>query len=91
MHIPHFTSKNTWKNPYHRRGFTYNTLDFYQKPKYHYTEWKFNKIKKRLVFGKKIALWNWIIEPIANLFPTAYEDSPLRIFPAMRIEVWLWK
>ena len=46
LHVPHFTSKNTWKNPYHRRGFTYNTFDFYQKPKYHYTDWKFRKIKK---------------------------------------------
>src|SRR3989344_6063975 len=91
VHVPHFTSKNTWKNPYQKRGFSYNTLDFFQKPKYYYTDWKFTKIKRKLVFGKKYSFWNWIIEPIANLFPILYEDSPLRIFPALRIEVWLWK
>ena len=66
LHVPHFTSKNTWKNPYHKRGFSYGTFGFYQNPKYHYTDWKFKKIKTKLVFGKKYALWNYIVELIAK-------------------------
>ena len=89
--VPHFTSATSYKDPTHINYFSYGTFDFFVGDKHYYTDWKFSKIKKRLRFGKKFAIWNYLIELIANKFPRVYENTPLRIFPAQTVYVELIK
>ncbi len=96
IRVPHFSSAGAWTDPQHKRAFGYFTFDYFvlnKKNDYlsHETVIKFRYIKKRLRFNKKYAIWNWIIELIANLCPHVYEDTPLRIFPAFEIIVELKK
>ena len=45
----------------------------------------------KLVFGKRLSFWNILLEPLFNLFPNVYEQSPLRMFPALQVEARLIK
>jgi len=38
-----------------------------------------------------ISDWNIILEPIFNRFPNVYEQSPLRMFPALMVDAELIK
>lgn len=91
--VPHFTSKHCWKDITHRRGFAFKSFDIFYDNNVYVSglEREFRKVKIHLEFGKKYALWNYLIEPIANRFPSLYEDTPLRIFPAMRMRVYMIK
>jgi len=91
--VPHFTSKAAF-DPTHKHFFTYDTFDCFLKnwQTHYYYDFHFDEItKKKIMFGKKYAIWNWIIEPIANLFPNIYENTILRIFPAMELYVQIVK
>ena len=90
LNIPHFTSTNIPSDPTHLRGFSYHTMDFYCGKSFYY-DFKFKLLSEKLNFGKKFALWNWIIEPLANMFPAVYENTPLRVFPAMNMDIVLQK
>ena len=94
--VPYMTCP-FWDIPSHVRPFAYFTF-------YHY--WKgyktnretedigitFNNIKVRYVFGKRIQVWNHVIEYIANLFPLIYETTGFKyLFPCWNIEVELTK
>lgn len=76
---PHFTSANAYGDITHKHFFGYKAFD------------KYNVIKKKIIFGKRFAIWNYLIEPIANLFPNFYESTPFRIFPALELYVELTK
>lgn len=89
INVPHFTSTNTYSDPTHLRGFSFSTFDFYCGKGFYY-EFKFKKTYQRLNFGKLNPI-NWFIEPLANRFPSIYEDTPLRIFPALNIDIILEK
>jgi predicted SAM-dependent methyltransferase len=93
IRVPHFTSANAYNDPTHTHFFAWNSFDYFQKSsQYHfYVNFSFEIAKRRLEFGKKWALWNWIIQPIANLLPRFYEDTPFRIFPAMNLHFVLRK
>ncbi len=84
--VPHFSSSVAYMSIDHYTFYTYYTFDIlsgHQIP--------LKVIKKKLYFGKKYNILNYIIEPIANLFPRFYEDSFLRVFPALGIYVELEK
>ncbi len=49
---------------------------------------KFRYVDRRIVFGK-MAFWNYVIEPLVNLMPRVYENTPLRVFPARDLHVTL--
>lgn len=85
IRVPHFTSPTSYKDPTHVNLFSYGTFDFFVKKKHYYTAWKFSKIKKRFVFGKRVQFWNYLIEAIANKYPRVYENTPLRIFPCLTV------
>ena len=99
--VPHFSSHDAWAHPQHTRPFTIETFDFFVKgTKRHKTDGRcfpfaFSRIKrKRIIFEKGLHPLNWhnyIIEPMANLFPEWYEKTPMRIFPASSIEVVIEK
>mgnify|MGYP000244575908 CR=1 FL=1 len=88
--VSHFTWQYAYADPTHKHFFAYDTF-FYYAGKGGYFDFKFSSCKVRLIFGKRLSVWNIILEPIFNLFPRAYEQSPLRVFPALKIEATLVK
>ena len=88
--VPHFTWQLAFADPTHKHFFAHPTFYYYVN-KGNYFHFKFTSCRVRILFGKRLSLWNYLIEPLANLFPTVYEQSPLRIFPALGIKAVLTK
>ena len=88
--VPHFTWQYAFHDPTHRHFFGYNTFFYYARD-CGYFDFKFSSCKARIVFGKRYSVWNIVLEPIFNRFPNAYEQSPLRVFPALTVEAELIK
>jgi SAM-dependent methyltransferase len=92
--VPYFTSIFAFRDPTHKHFFTHKTFDYYLKnyKNLHYFNFEFSKIiYRKIIFGKKIQVWNYILEPLFNLFPKIYENTFLRGFPAMELKVILVK
>lgn len=88
--VPHFTWQYAYIDPTHRHFFAYQTFFYYAKD-CGYFDFKFSSCKVKLVFGKRLSFWNHILEPLFNWFPDVYEQSPLRIFPALHVDAVLEK
>ncbi len=88
--VPHFTWQLAYADPTHKHFFAYPTF-FYYAGKGTYFDFQFRSCHVHIEFGKRLSIWNYIIEPIANRFPTVYEQSPLRVFPALSIRATLVK
>jgi len=88
--VPHFTWQLAYADPTHRHFFAHPTFFYYARD-CGYFDFRFSTCSVRLVFGKRVSLWNYLLEPIANWFPTLYEQSPLRVFPALSVEATLRK
>ena len=88
--VPHFTWQLAYADPTHRHFFAYGTFSYYARD-CGYFDFQFSSCEARLVFGKRLSLWNYILGPIFNTFPNVYEQSPLRIFPALHVEAELVK
>ncbi len=88
--VPHFTWQYAFHDPTHRHFFGYNTFFYYARD-CGYFDFKFSSCRARIVFGKRLSVWNILLEPLFNLFPNAYEQSPLRVFPALTVEAELVK
>jgi SAM-dependent methyltransferase len=88
--VPHFTWQYAYGDPTHKHFFGYLTFFYYARD-CGYFDFKFSSCKVRLIFGKRLSIWNIILEPIFNLMPNVYEQSPLRIFPALHVEATLTK
>ena len=88
--VPHFTWQIAFADPTHRHFFAYPTFFYYARD-CGYFDFQFTSCGVRLVFGKNFSVWNYLIEPFANRFPTIYEQSPMRLFPALFIEATLVK
>ena len=88
--VPHFTSTIAYGDLTHKQFFSYHSL-YVPKEKGVGFNTYFKVLKWKIKFGKKFAIWNYIIEPLANTFPRLYESTPLRIFPAFTMEVILEK
>lgn len=88
VRVPHFSSHHSWNNIEHVKGFSIFTLDSYADELNHSQsdymhDFKWSKVMPRIVFGKKYALWNYLIEPLANALPQVYESTGLcYLFPA---------
>ena len=88
--VPHFTWQFAFQDPTHCHFFGYNTFFYYARD-CGYFDFKFFSCKVELIFGKRLSIWNYILAPIFNLFPNVYEQSPLRIFPALNVKAELIK
>jgi SAM-dependent methyltransferase len=88
--VPHFTWQFAFHDPTHRHFFGYNTFFYYARD-CGYFDFRFSSCKSRITFGKTYSLWNYILEPIFNRFPNVYEQSPLRMFPALTVDAELIK
>jgi SAM-dependent methyltransferase len=94
IRVPHFTYSGAYTDPTHKHFFTYHSFDYFVKKAGEYDfyfDFWFSSSKVKISFGKRIAIWNWIIEPLANWFPGVYENSPMRMFPAEELHVTLTK
>ena len=88
--VPHFTWQFAFQDPTHRHFFGYNTFFYYARD-CGYFDFKFSSCKVKLIFGKRLSIWNIFLSPIFNRFPNVYEQSPLRIFPALKVNAELIK
>lgn len=88
--VPHFTWQFAYADPTHKHFFSWRTF-FYYTGRGGYFDFAFSECRIKIVFGKRYSFWNYLIEPLANLFPDVYEQSPLRIFPAVEIQAILRK
>lgn len=93
IETPHFTFANAYVDPTHLHFFAFNTFKYFVKgePNHYYYDFSFSRIKTRLSFNKKFLIYNYLIEPLANLIPKVYEQTPLRVFPAENLHVVLFK
>src|SRR3989344_7552220 len=100
--VPHFTSKNNFADPTHKKMFSVVTFDFFvkntifSKPKdrEYYFDFHFDRISKIHITFEKSSRWffyNKIVEPFVNIGPKMqyfYEATALsREFPAENIIV----
>ncbi|MFA6434227.1 MAG: methyltransferase domain-containing protein [Elusimicrobiales bacterium] len=88
--VPHFTWQFAYQDPTHKHFYGYNTFSYYAGAG-GYFDFKFSSCSAKLVFGKRLSVWNILLEPLFNLMPNVYEQSPLRIFPALTVEAELIK
>jgi SAM-dependent methyltransferase len=91
IRVPYFNSSGAYALG-HKHFFKYDSFDLFtgNHPMAQYrTTVKFNYRSRKIVFGKKFALWNYLLELIFNLIPKIYENSILRIFPADELLVEL--
>jgi SAM-dependent methyltransferase len=91
--VPHFTTTKAFSDPTHKSFYGCDTWLYYLKGNCmnYYFDYGFSKANINLVFGKHFHVWNYLIEWIANKNYQLYEDSFLRMFPALMIEVTLTK
>jgi SAM-dependent methyltransferase len=88
--VPHFTWQFAFQDPTHKHFFGYNTFGYYARD-CGYFNFEFSSCKVKLTFGKRLSIWNHFLEPILNKFPNVYEQSPLRMFPALTVDAVLVK
>jgi SAM-dependent methyltransferase len=88
--VPHFTWQYAFHDPTHRHFFGYHTF-FYYTGRGGYFDFKYSSCEVRITFGKRYSVWNRLLEPRFNRFPNVYEQSPLRMFPALTVEAELIK
>ncbi len=89
--VPHFTSVNAYTDPTHKHLFTYFSFDHLTDGSKYGLNFRYEIIKERMIFPKKLALWNYILEDISNKFPHLYENTLLRMFPSLEICVEMKK
>lgn len=99
LRVPHFTSRNVWDDPTHRRGFALTTFDMFLP--HHRRAWQvdahFARVAaRRLEFEKTWVLsFNRLVEPLVNRLPLPrylYEGTWLsRLLPAENVVVELVK
>jgi len=88
--VPHFTWQYAFIDPTHKHFFAYLTFFYYARD-CGYFDFQFSSCKVRIIFGKTLSVWNYLLEPLFNLIPNVYEQSPLRIFPAIHVTARLIK
>jgi predicted SAM-dependent methyltransferase len=93
VRVPHFTNSGAFADPTHKRFFTTQTFNYFLKnhPLSYYFNYSFKKVDSKIIFGKKFALWNYLLEPVFNTFKSGYENTFLRAFPAMEIIFKIYK
>jgi len=88
--VPHFIWQYANTDPTHRHFFGYRTFAYYARDCGCF-QFRFSSCSVPLTFGKRYALWNRLLEPIVNRFPTLSEQRSLRMFPALTVDATLKK
>ena len=72
IRVPHFSCGVSYRDPTHKRVFSYFTFDYFEKGEYGLPQFKI--IKKRLNFTRlSFVFFNKFFNPIINLAPAIYE------------------
>jgi len=100
IRVPHFTSKNSYTDPTHKKLFAFRTFDFFAKPpkgREYYFDFHFSNVQKVITFERssKLFFYNAIVGKLINLNDRTryiYESTFFsRIFPAENIVATLIK
>lgn len=104
IRVPHFTSKNNFADPTHKKMFSIMTFDYFvenpefSKAREYYFDFHFNRIEKSRITFERSSKWffcNRFVEPFVNKNfkrKYLYETTVLaRLFPAENIIVELIK
>jgi len=101
IRVPHFTSRNNFLDPTHKKRFSWRTFEFFTKKSFlgrnYYFDFYFSHVERaKITFIKTNRLFfNYLIEPIVNLkdgVKDLYEETMIsRLFPAYNIEVKIVK
>lgn len=104
IRVPHFTSKNNFVDPTHRKLFSVSSFDFFihgvklKEKRAYYFDFAFARVISRQISFERSSRWffyNRLIEPIANASPAMqrwYESTGFsRLFPAENIVIALQK
>jgi len=84
IRVPHFSCGVSYRDPTHKRLFSFFTFDYFEKSKYELPEFKV--IKKRLNFTRQaFTLLNNFLNPIFNLNPSLYERLLCWLLPCAEI------
>lgn len=82
--VPHGFFKGYLQDPTHKRGFSFETFDYYTpKRPYGYFDFQFSSVHVDMWLPKGLQFWNWLIEPIINmndLTKVFFEVTPLKVF-----------
>ena len=99
--VPHFTARNNFVDPTHKRCFSFKTFRFFVKDnpwgRDYYFDFHFDRISRnRIIFQKIPALpFNYLMEPLINsavFMQDFYEITGLsRLFPAYDLEIEMVK
>lgn len=98
--VPHFTSRDNFADPTHRRRFSIKTFEFFIKDskfgRGYYFDFAFSRIDSiRLHFRKGLLVYNYVIEALVNCHPqfmNLYEMTGLcYLFPATDLQVEIVK
>jgi len=95
--VPYCGHAMAFIDPSNKHYFSYNSFISFGRVKnkfprqYHEINFVFSEMKPRLIFGKKYAVWNYLLEPLFNRMPSVYEGTPLRMFPAQYLVVSMKK
>lgn len=80
IRVPHFSCGVSYRDPTHKRLFSYFTFDYFECEEYNLTKFKINK--KRLNFTRlSFTFLNPLFNPIINLNPAIYERFFCWILP----------
>ncbi len=84
IRVPHFSCGVSYRDPTHKRFFSYFTFDYFEKGEYGLP--KFKIIKKQLNFTRlSFVFLNKFFNPIINISPSMYERFFCWIFPCAEI------
>ena len=101
IRVPHFTSRNNFLDPTHKKRFAWRTFEFFTKNSFlgrnYYFDFAFDRVDTaRITFIRQNRFfYNRLIEPMVNVKDGArdiYEETMLsRLFPAYNIEIKIIK
>lgn len=88
IRVPHFSCGVSYRDPTHKRFFSYFTFDYFEREEYNLP--KFKVLSKKLNFTRfSMTFLNYIFNPIINLNPAIYERFFCWIFPCSEVIVEL--
>jgi SAM-dependent methyltransferase len=101
----HYTSRNLYVDPTHRRGFSARTFDYFvpgapAQDRSYYFDFGFSRVETHLQFSSRLGkgrylVWDRIVEPLVNRRPSfqdLYEmTAASRAFPAANVLSVLWR
>lgn len=89
IRVPHFSCEVSYRDPTHKRVFSYFTFDYFANPKKYYVREEkdlFKIIKRKLNFTRlSFTFLNAIFNPIININPEIYERFFCWILPSSEV------